>query len=360
MINLFNIDIDQIKFNKSEIDLIKLNGLVIYDGNFPCIEFTVDKTSSRPLDYAETTPDGDVFCTSLPRLYTMDSPYYYHFNYEKVEITLLDGTITDDIGTLCNQIEKVKIWYPKSTILVRFFPPIDVHFIGDTDLTRINYFDVSRLNNFASMFIGCSNLQSINTSNWDTRKVTNMQTMFRACVDLTELDLSSFNTSNVTDMSSMFYICINLTSLNVSSFDTSNVTDMSVMFSECCGLTTLDLSNFNTSNVTTMNQMFYNCESLTSLNLSSFDMINMTDNGATYGMFAKCNQLSNLQAPKNINANMDFSDCPLTHDSLMDIINNLITTPYTQTKTLTLGVTNLAKLTDEEKVIATGKGWTLA
>jgi hypothetical protein len=37
-----------------------------------------------------------------------------------------------------------------------------------------------------------------------------------------------------------------------------------------------------------------------------------------------------------------------------------LTTEPTTTKTLTLGSTNLAKLTDEEKAIATNKGWTLA
>ena len=48
----------------------------------------------------------------------------------------------------------------------------------------------------------------------------------------------------------------------------------------------------------------------------------------------------------------------LTHDSIMVIINGLQT--VTTTQTLTLGSTNLAKLTDEEKKIATDKGWTLA
>ena len=42
----------------------------------------------------------------------------------------------------------------------------------------------------------------------------------------------------------------------------------------------------------------------------------------------------------------------------MVVINGLQT--VTSTKTLTLGSTNLAKLTDEEKQIATNKGWTLA
>ena len=49
-------------------------------------------------------------------------------------------------------------------------------------------------------------------------------------------------------MSSMFYSCSNLTSLDVSNFDTSKVTDMGGMFYSCSNLTSLDVSNFDTSN----------------------------------------------------------------------------------------------------------------
>ena len=47
-----------------------------------------------------------------------------------------------------------------------------------------------------------------------------------------------------------------------------------------------------------------------------------------------------------------------TREALVEILNNLAT--VTSTQTLTMGSTNLAKLTDEDKAIATGKGWTLA
>ena len=43
---------------------------------------------------------------------------------------------------------------------------------------------------------------------------------------------------------------------------------------------------------------------------------------------------------------------------LVTILNNLAA--VTTTQTLTMGATNLAKLTDEDKAIATNKGWTLA
>jgi surface protein len=165
------------------------------------------------------------------------------------------------------------------------------------------------------------------------------------------------NTSNITSLYRAFYhsssnpiiyICTEM-------FNTSNVTSMSYMFYYCKSLTSLDLSNWDTSKVTIMDYMFQGCELLTDLDLSSFDMSKVT---STSNMFNACTSLTNLQAPRNINTNIDLGyRTLLTHDSLMSVINNLM--PQTSTKTLTLGATNLAKLTDEEKAIATNKGWTL-
>ena len=46
-----------------------------------------------------------------------------------------------------------------------------------------------------------------------------------------------------------------------------------------------------------------------------------------------------------------------TREALVEIIGNLA--EVTSTQTLTMGSTNLAKLTDDDKAVATGKGWTL-
>ncbi|WP_185500908.1 BspA family leucine-rich repeat surface protein, partial [Listeria innocua] len=80
--------------------------------------------------------------------------------------------------------------------------------------------------------------------------------LFYACTELTSLDLSNFDTSQVTIMRAMFYGTSSLTSLDLSNFDTSQVTDMSIMFSRLSSLTSLDLSNFDTSRVTNMIGMF--------------------------------------------------------------------------------------------------------
>lgn len=61
----------------------------------------------------------------------------------------------------------------------------------------------------------------------------------------------------------------------------------------------------------------------------------------------------------NIGVNLDIHySTKFTREALLEIIGNLKT--VTSTKKLTMGATNLAKLTEEDKAIATNKGWTLA
>lgn len=79
-------------------------------------------------------------------------------------------------------------------------------------------------------------------------------------------------------------------------------------------------------------------------------------------MFSSARGIKSLTIEGTIGQNeLNVSACEkLTHDSLMSIINALKTFTDGTTKTVTLGATNIAKLTDAEKAIATQKGWTLA
>lgn len=152
----------------------------------------------------------------------------------------------------------------------------EVHLTGTTDAN--------------GMFQGCSNLSTVDLSDFDTSNVTSMLNMFNGCYSLTSLDLRAMDTGNVTDMACMFEKCASLTSLDFSSFDTSNVTSMSRMFFDC-GVQALDLSNFDTHNVTNMGDMFYGCYNLTKLNVSSFDTSSVQFLG---GMFQDCANLKEL------------------------------------------------------------------
>ena len=136
--------------------------------------------------------------------------------------------------------------------------------------------------------------------------------------------------------------------------DTSAVTTMEDMFQYCSKVKSLNLSKFDTSNVTNMSFMFYNCSSLTSVPL--FDTSNVTN--MAY-MFRDCSSLTTLGGFTGLKVSLDLSSCSLlTKESILNVFNkaaNVTSSP----KILTLGTTNLSKLTDAEKAIATNKGWVL-
>ena len=226
----------------------------------------------------------------------------------------------------------------------------DCSALTSLDLSDWDTLMITSMNN---TFQGCSALTSLDLSGWDTSSVTAMNSMFYGCSALTSLDLSNFDTLNVIDMGGVFRDCSALTSLDVSNFDTSKVVDMQYMFSGCSKLTSLDLSNFDTSSVTSMANMFHICLKLTSLDLSGWDTSKVTNAG---GMFYNCSGLTSLKWT-NWKPTVSLSYSPLSTECLKDLLNNLATVTN---KTLTLGVTSLAKLTDSEKAVAINKGWTLA
>ena len=147
----------------------------------------------------------------------------------------------------------------------------------------------------------------------------------------------------------MFYLCKNLTSFTS---DLSSLIDGSSMFRDCSKLTSW---NIDLPMLTNGNNMFYGCTSLTSFtsNLSSLT------NG--YEMFSGCNSLTNVTLSGSLNCNsLSFSgSLKLTVDSLVNIINVLVDRTGQDGYTLRLGSTNLAKLSEEQKAVATNKNWTL-
>lgn len=119
----------------------------------------------------------------------------------------------------------------------------------------------------------------------------------------------------------------------IPAFDTSQCESFARMFYECTDFKTIP--KLNASKLVSTFNMFYGCTSLT--NVGGFTGLK-TDLSFTQGLIP----------PRN-----------LTKESLLNVINEAADVTANP-KTLTFGATNLAKLTDEEKAIATNKGWTLA
>ncbi len=166
-------------------------------------------------------------------------------------------------------------------------------FRGCTGLERLDLsgIDTGQVRNMSGMFTRCSALSELKLDNLNTANVTNMGYLFYGCSRLSELKLDSFDTANVADMSAMFMGCSNLTNLDLSHLNTAKVTDMSQMFSGCSGLKTLNVSAFNTASVTSMRSMFNDCGRLQRVDVSGFDTALVRTMSS---MFSGCSSLTTL------------------------------------------------------------------
>ena len=157
--------------------------------------------------------------------------------------------------------------------------------------------------------------------------VTDMSSIFSGCNSLTAIP--QMDTSAVTNMSGMFLYCYSLTL--IPQLNTSAVTNMSSMFLYCYSLTSIP--QLNTSAVTNMNSIFRYCNSLTAIAF----------NGSVTGWAGYA---------------VSLKDCSLSHAAIVSFFNSLPTITSAKAITLT-GNPGVSELTDAEKAIATGKGWTL-
>lgn len=106
-----------------------------------------------------------------------------------------------------------------------------------------------RPNTLAGWFYSLSANSFDGLENLVTDDVISMESMFEGCTAIQSLDLSSFNTSKVRDMAFMFAGCLKLKALNISSFDTRKVEEISGMFNSTLEMEVLDLSNLDITNV---------------------------------------------------------------------------------------------------------------
>lgn len=220
--------------------------------------------------------------------------------------------------------------------------------------------DTSSVVDMSWMLYDCPNLKSIPLL--DTSNVTNMQHVFEDCPKL--LSIPALNTSKSTNFNGTFINCASLETIPL--LDTSKATNTANMFDGCTSLKTIPA--LETGNNLYTYAMFRGCTSLTSV-----PALNTAKVENTAYMLSGCSSLVDLGGFLNLGegykttekANtiiytLNLSDSPLlTHDSLMNVINNLynIKSKGVKTQTLQLGDTNKAKLTTEEIAIATNKGW---
>ena len=198
--------------------------------------------------------------------------------------------------------------------------------------------------------------RTVYDSDIDTSSVTDVSHLYDDCNSLVRVPMMNF--SNVKKMEFTFNYCYGLGS--IPQFDTSNVTTFYDCFNFCNSLVTIP--ELNTSKATNVSGMFTGCTSLMSIPLLDFG--NVTNISNLFG-YSDMKTLTDLGGFKNLKINFTYglNYLPnLTVQSLMNVINNLYdfrANGESTTRTLQLGTTNLNKLTEEQKAVATNKGWSL-
>lgn len=210
-------------------------------------------------------------------------------------------------------------------------------FSGNTAVYKIGSVDCTNSadESFANMFKGCRELNQFGEIKKERGSVTSMAGMFEGSGVITTVTINA-DTSKLTSIASMYRNCEYLFDVNFNNLNTNSLTDMSNF---CYGNTycnSISLNNLNLSNVKNVNGMVAGCTQLQSLSF----------NGTSF--------------PRIDLRNWGVKDCVnLDVYSLISIGVALPILLSDEVYICEIGSDNLAKLTDEQKLIFTDKGWIL-
>lgn len=285
------------------------------------------------------------------------------YNLTSIDLSTLNSNLIDDLQTTffeCRNLTEIKgiekLNTSKVTSLYGTFQNCSK--LTSLDLSKWN---VGLVKEMAYFVASCSNLKTLNITGWKTNQLTTIFSAFQECINLTELDVSGLDVSNVETLSSTFFKCSSLLSLDLSKWNVNNITTFDGLFQDCSSLTDINLSGWITTNAKTMSYMFSNCSSLSTLDLSSMDIRNADNvsNSLIY-MLNKCDSLTTIKSPKNINANITLPN-NLSMASVKEVINNLYNRSSSTSAVLKVGASNMSSLEkdDETLNIAITKNWSV-
>ena len=224
----------------------------------------------------------------------------------------------------------------------------------NSTIVKLIALDTSTSFSFVRLFYGCKYLEEI--CDLDSSHSSIFTYCFYNCSKLKALP--NFDMANAVYLNYMLYNCKSLRSIYPMNLQSAQYCNN--MFYGCESLTEIFLEN--TENVVNMGSMFSGCKSLVTLSEIDASSVTSTSKSANYAlnnMFDGCSNLVNFGGLRNAKVSFNIANCiRLSHESLMNVINNLAL--VTNAPTLTLGAENSAKLTEDELQIARNKGWNIA
>ena len=203
-----------------------------------------------------------------------------------------------------------------------------------------------------------SNLSNANIKVWKCLgKVKNFQwSAFGGSTNLETLYIG--NTSTITALAGAFYECKKLNPSSFSNWDTSNVTEFGRAFDNASKILA-NLPLIDTSKGEVFDGFLWDRSQNALKSVPAYNLSNGTNLDGLLGYsYQRAVKLEYFHA-YGMKASLDLSFTAMKHDAILEVFNNL-GSGVAEGTTLTLGATKLALMSDDEKKIATDKGWTLA
>lgn len=248
-----------------------------------------------------------------------------------------------------------RTWYGCSNLIS--FPQLDLS-KGNTfketwyncdKLTDFQGYDLSNSMNFYQSWYGCTNMTTFDGV--DLSSGTNFYAAWFDCNAMHRF--APVNMNNATNLELAWYHCYGIAEFPM--IDTSKVTNFNGTWEGCMSLRMFPQLDLSAG--TDFNRTWADCS-----NLTDIPYLDLSSATHLYSAFYGCRNLVNLGGFGAITVNIDLSDSTLlTVDSIVHIINQAadLTALGITGRTMTFGNTNLNKLTDEQKSVATRKGWEL-
>ena len=225
--------------------------------------------------------------------------------------------------------------------------PSDVPYIStlfNYDTNVIENIEIINSSHIIKLRNAFEHMKHLKTLIIDTSGATDMEFMFFECMIENPPYL---NTSNVTDVRGMFYNCPNLK--NIPPYDFSNVTNMYGTFQICPNITSVP--PLDTHNAENVYACFAKCTKLESVPLLDFSKVTNADL-----IFYECTSLTDVGGFTGLKVDIEFHYSPLTHDSALNVIDNLAVSPGHKVR---FKKSTFDTLTPTEIAKATSKGWTI-
>ena len=261
-------------------------------------ELIIDKEKISPSSNYMFPKSGEhtIYMTiNTEKLSSLDKMFYQMRKLKSIyfskKFNTKNITSMERMFVSCSQLTSVNI-SNFNTGIVKSFNYL-FYYASNLETVILPKSKASKLETVSFMFDGCFLLRSIDFSNFivNSPYLTSLHGTFSGCHLLENINMSNFNTEGVTDMGELFEDCYSLTSIDLTKFKTTKLQYMNKMFYRCKKMEKIDLSHFNTENVVKMEYLFYGCSMLGSVELSSFNTKNLQTMDS---MFNGCYSLSSI------------------------------------------------------------------